>query len=138
MTTPEQGAAGGGLGPAGGAAVARIGTVLDEPATGTAMPGFFRVELDKLPQLRTDLEAVKAKYDDIRRESFRLRHIPAPGTDEVSTRAATELGALAGDESGQLGWCADQARARVQDMLDQVNGIVNSYRSVEDANEMGR
>lgn len=135
MTNPEQAAAGGPIGPKG---MARIGTVLDDPATGTSMPGFFRVELDKLPQLRTELEAVRDKYDQIHQEATRLRHIPSPGKDEVSTRAATELGALAGDGSGQLGWCADQARARVQEMIDQVNGSISTYRNIEDANEMGQ
>ncbi len=135
MTNPGQAGAGGPIGTKG---VARIGTVLDDPATGTSMPGFFRVELDKLPQLHTELEAVRDKYDEIRREAARLRHIPAPGKDEVSTRAATELGALAGDGSGQLGWCADQARARVQEMIEQVKRIISTYRKVEDANEMGQ
>ena len=135
MTNPEQAGAAGPIGPQG---MARIGTVVDDPASGTSMPGSFRVELDKLPRLLTDLEAVRDKYDAIHREATRLRDIPPPGKDEVSTRAATELGALAGDGSGQLGWCAEQARARVQEMIDQVNGIINTYRNVEDANEMGR
>ena len=78
------------------------------------------------------------KYEDIRGEAARLRDIPPPGKDDVSTRTAIELGALAGDRSGQLGWCAEQARTRVQEMIDQVNGIINTYRNVEDANEMGQ
>lgn len=136
MTNPEQAAAAAGaIGPKG---MARIGTVVDDAASGASMPGSFRVELDRLPQLLTDLEAVRDKYEEILRESRGARDIPPPGKDEVSTRAAMELGALAGDGSGQLGWCASQARARVQEMIDQVNGIISTYREVEDANEMGR
>ena len=43
MTNPEQAGAAGTIGPKG---MARIGTVVDDPASGISMPGSFRVELD--------------------------------------------------------------------------------------------
>lgn len=135
MTNPEQAAAGGLIGPKG---MARIGTMLDDPGTGATMPGSFRVELDKLPQLRTDLEAVKAKYREIYIESLGLRQIPEPGKDEVSTQAAVGLSELAGDADGQLGWCAQQAQERVQGMIEQVDRIIATYRDADEASEMGR
>lgn len=126
MTNPEQ------------AEAERIGTTLDDPASGTSMPGFFRVELDRLPQLLADLEAVRDKYEEIRWMSGDLRDIPAPGRDEVSTQAAMTLGQRAGDGHGELGWCATQGRQRVQEMIEQVNAIINTYRTADEASEMGR
>lgn len=137
MTNPEQAAAAAG-GPIGPEGMAQIGTVVDDPATGTSMPGSFRVELDKLPKLLTDLEAVKGKYEEIRWVAGDLRDIPAPGRDDVSTQAATALGQRAGNGHGELGWCATQARQRVQEMIEQVKGIINTYRNADEASEMGR
>lgn len=115
---------------------AMIKTAVNDPAVGGAASGYFAVDLDALPGLRTDLEAVRDRYNEIQRDADDLRHIPAPGQDEISMTAARELGELAGNEPGQLGWCAREAAMSVQAMIDEVDALLGSYRNAEDSSVM--
>lgn len=116
---------------------AMVKTAVNDPAVGGAASGYFAVDLAALPRLRADLEAVRDMYAEIQRDAADLRHIPAPGEDDVSMVAARELGEMAGNEPGQLGWCAREARASIQDMIDEVDGLLTTYRVAEDSSVMG-
>lgn len=117
---------------------AMLRTVAFDRAVGPApVTGYYAVDLDQLPQLRTDLEGVQDIYREIYNESLGLRDITAPGLEEASTAAAQALSRTSGDEPGQLGWCAQQAYDVVGRMISEVDAILLTYRNAEDANVMG-
>lgn len=120
------------------AGAALIRTMIDDPALGGPQTGRFEVDMDRLPQLRTDLEDVRLRYMAILNRSYDLRALQAPGEDRVSRRAADELSRWAGDEPGQLGWSSRQAMDRVQEMIDQVDAILLAYRTAEESNDFPR
>ncbi|MGH4019970.1 MAG: hypothetical protein ACRDT0_12170, partial [Pseudonocardiaceae bacterium] len=105
-------------------------------ATGAGGAGHFAVDMDKLPQLRKDLEAVRDIYDDIYVKSLRLRDLTAPGRDRVSTRAAEALSEMSGDGEGQLGGCAKAARDRMDEAIAEIDRILAGYRQAEESSEM--
>lgn len=98
--------------------------------------GYFQVDLDRLPQLLVDLEAIRDSYQSIQARSASMRELVAPGNDLVSTGATAELSRWAGDEPGQLGWAAQQARDRVQEMIEQVATVLESYGLTEECNAL--
>lgn len=107
-----------------------------DPATGGMVAGHLRVDLDALPQLRIDLLDVQQRYDAIREKSAGLRHVEAPGLEAQSQETAAAIGRSAGEEPGQLGWCARRAYEEVGAMITEVDALIALYRDTEDENTM--
>lgn len=115
---------------------AMITNTLRAESAGGGSAGHFAVDLDRLPQLRADLEAVRDIYQGIYRQSQHLRDLTAPGKDRVSTRAAVMLGEMSGDGDGQLGGCAAAARDRMTEAIAEIDRLSATYRRAEESSEM--
>jgi hypothetical protein len=99
---------------------------------GSAAPTSFAVHPEQLPTLRAGFQQAKDKLLEIRNKAGDLRYIDAPGADEVSVKAVKQLGKKAGDDDGCLGKAVNDALARVQHVIDQVDATMQTYQRTED------
>ncbi|QIZ35727.1 hypothetical protein [Saccharopolyspora sp. ASAGF58] len=102
-------------------------------AGGTAKAASFQVDIEQIPGLITEYEKARDGLDEILEQAQRLRHINGPGTDEISQRLATALGDMAGDDEGCLSWAVNDARGRIQTMIDQLKAAKGTYQNTDEA-----
>ncbi|MDA3648239.1 hypothetical protein LZ318_18105 [Saccharopolyspora indica] len=100
---------------------------------GTAQAASFSVDIEQIPGLIAKYEEAQDKLDRILRKAQDLRYINGPGEDEVSQQLASALGEMAGDGEGCLSWAVNDARTRIQGMIDQLKAAQGTYTSTDEA-----
>ncbi|GAA0511707.1 hypothetical protein GCM10009545_12140 [Saccharopolyspora thermophila] len=100
---------------------------------GTAKAASFSVDIEQIPGLITKYEEAQDKLLDILTKAQELRKISPPGKDEVSNRLANALGEMAGESEGCLSWAVNDARSRIQSMIDQLKAAQGTYQRTDEA-----
>jgi len=115
--------------PPGGAGLASVNVA---NVLGTSAPASFSVEVDQLPALKKGFQDAQDELIQAQQKAKQLQFIPSPGHDRVSQDATSKLAAMAGSNSGQLGWALDQAIASYQKLIDQCDTIMQNYKITDE------
>lgn len=94
----------------------------------------FRIEPDQVPQVIADLRSALDRIQDIRWQAHTIANTSAPGSDEVSTNAAQQIGQMAMGTDGSLKAALDAYEIEITKTINGLEQDLKTYLGTEQVN----